>query len=79
MNLQELKDIDVREVNRDELVERSTIKFKANVSREERIQDYIRQIKNPYCYLDGGNVVKISFGNTDATMEDCLSHYLSGL
>ena len=39
----------------------------------------IRQIRNPYCYLDGKTVVKISFSKTDTTLEDCLEHYLRGL
>ena len=29
--------------------------------------------------LDGKTVVKISFAETDTTMEDCLEHYLRGL
>ena len=37
------------------------------------------RIRNPYCYLDGKTVVKISFTETDTTMEDCLEHYLRGL
>lgn len=77
--LQSLKDIDVRTVNRNELVERSSVKIDPNASREERLQNFISQIKNPYCYLDGKTVVKISFSNTDTTIEDCISHYLKGL
>lgn len=77
--LQALKDIDLRTVNRDDLVERNTVKINPNASQDNRLQDFIRQIKNPYCYKDGKTVVKISFANTDTTMEDCISHYLKGL
>lgn len=77
--LQSFKDIDIRTVNRKELVERSSVKIDPNASREERLQNFISQIKNPYCYLDGKTVVKISFSNTDTTIEDCISHYLKGL
>ena len=38
----------------------------------ERLEDYIRQIKNPYCYLSNGVIVKISFAGRD-TLEECLS------
>ena len=41
--------------------------------------DYIRQIKNPYCYLEGKTVVKISFADTDRTIEDCFHAYFSGI
>ncbi|EKC45327.1 hypothetical protein OBE_16945, partial [human gut metagenome] len=47
--------------------------------REDRLREFIKQIRNPYCYLDGKTVVKISFAETDTTMEDCLEHYLRGL
>lgn len=77
--LQTLRDIDLRTVNRDELVDRSTVKIDPNATREERLQSYIKQIKNPYCYMDGKTAVKLSFSNTTTTMEDCISHYLKGV
>lgn len=77
--LQTLKDVDLRTVNRDELVERSTVKIDPNATREERLQSYIKQIKNPYCYMDGKTAVKISFAETNTTMEDCIAHYLKGV
>lgn len=44
--------------------------------KEERIKDFIRQIKNPYCYKCGDVVVKVEFSDTDLTLEDCMEHYL---
>lgn len=79
VNLDELKNIDPRTVDRNSLIQRSSVKIDPNATREERLQDFIKQIKNPYCYMDGKTVVKISFANTDTTMEDCISHYLKGL
>ena len=77
--LQTLKDVDLRTVNRDELVQRSAVKIDPNASRDERLQDFIKQIKNPYCYMDGKTAVKISFAETTTTMEDCIAHYLKGV
>ena len=77
--IMELKEVDPRTVDRSTLVQRSAVKIDPNATREERLQDFIKQIKNPYCYMDGKTVVKISFANTDTTMEDCISHYLKGL
>ncbi len=77
--LESLKNIDIRTVNRDELIDRNTIKIDPNASHEERLKSYIQQIKNPYCYKDGKTVVKISFSDTETTMEDCISYYLKGL
>ena len=79
MNIETLRDVDPRTVNRDELVDRSTVRIDPSASQEDRLLDFIQKIKNPYCYLDGKTVVKISFSNTETTMEDCISHYLKGL
>ena len=36
-------------IDRDDLVDISTVKIDQSLPRDERIADYIRQIKNPYC------------------------------
>ena len=64
MTLKEMRNIDPRTVDRSTLVQRSTVKIDSKKSKQERIRDYIGQIKNPYCYLDGKTVVKISFAET---------------
>ena len=77
--LRRMAQTDIRTVDRDTLVERSTVKLDPKLSREERILSYIEQIKNPYCYLDDGVVVKISFMDTDVTLEERLEEYVRNL
>lgn len=77
--LRKMAQTDIRTVDRDTLVERSTVKLDPKLSREERILSYIEQIKNPYCYLDDGVVVKISFMDTDVTLEERLEEYVRNL
>lgn len=79
MGIEAMKNINPRTVDRSRLVQRSSVRLDPSAPREDRLRDFIQQIKNPYCYLDGKTVVKISFANTDTTMEDCLEHYLRGL
>lgn len=69
--LQKCRDVDIREVKKEELVDISTVKIRTDLPVKERIKDYIEQIKNPYCYIDHGVVVKISFAGK-ARLEDCL-------
>ena len=40
--------------------------------KEERIADFVRQIKNPYRFRCGDFVVNASFARNGATLEDCL-------
>ncbi len=79
MGIEAMKTVDPKNVDRSALVQRSSVRLNPDAPREDRLRDFIWQIKNPYCYLDGKTVVKITFSNTDTTMEDCLEHYLRGL
>lgn len=73
--LEEMKNVDVRTVDKDSLVDISTVEIDTSLPPVERIVDYIRQIKNPYCYLDNGMVVKVSFAGK-RSMEKALRHYI---
>lgn len=77
--LRRMAQTDIRAVDRDTLVERSTVKLDPGLSREERILSFIEQIKNPYCCLDDSVVVKSSFMDTDVTLEERLEEYVRNL
>ena len=79
MSVEAMKSVNPKTVDRNNLVQRSSVRLDPAAPREERLRDFIQQIKNPYCYLDGKTVVKITFANTATTIEDCLENYLRGL
>lgn len=49
---------DVRTVNPATLRDIRDVKVNTNLSKAQCIQDYIRQIGNPYCYTDGLEAIK---------------------
>ncbi len=66
----------LRKIDINELVDIRDVKIDTSLSKEERILDYIRQIKNPYCYKYKNHRVIISFNkNTSLTLQDCLEKY----
>lgn len=78
MTLAELKEkaaVDPRTVDRESLVDVADVTIRTDLDTRERIMDYIRQIKNPYCYLSSGMVVKISFAGKKS-LQDCLKESL---
>lgn len=79
MNAEQMKNIDIRTVDPKELVERQLVKVDMSLPREERIKEYIKQIKNPYCYLDGDVIVKVSFQEEGVTLEQRLEAYIRSL
>jgi len=75
----QMRNVDVRTVERGSLVDISKIHIDPQMPREQRLADFVRQIGNPYCYKCGKIVVKVSFTDTNATLEDRLEHYLRTL
>lgn len=72
--LEEMSRVDVRTVEKDSLVDIADIRIDPSLPQKERIMDYLRQIKNPYCYLSNGTVIKVSFAGK-TTLEECMARY----
>ena len=79
MDFKQMRNVDVRTVERESLADISKIHIDPRMPREQRLADFVRQIGNPYCYRCGKVVVKVSFAETDGTLEDRLEHYLKTL
>lgn len=76
MTADEMKAIDIRTVNRADLVDIRDVEIDRSLPKEDRIRSFINQIKNPYCFKCGDIVVKTSFIDTDVTLEERMEHYL---
>lgn len=74
--LRSLQDVDIRTVKAEDLVDMETVTIRKDLPPEERVKDYIHQIRNPYCYVSHGTIVKLSFTGT-RTIEECLETCLS--
>lgn len=74
--LKAMQAVDVRTVDRSTLRDIRDVKVNTDLPKQERILDFMRQIGNPYCYRHGKYVVKVSFTETDVTLEDILLSYI---
>ena len=54
-----------------DLVDIETVHVREDLPVKERVEDYIRQIKNPYCYRSHGVIVRISFAGKKP-FDECL-------
>lgn len=77
--IEEMQKVDIRTVDPDTLVDIKDVKVNTELSKEERMLNYIEQIKNPYCFKCGKVIVKISHANTEITIEDRMESYLNML
>ena len=77
MTIEEMKNLDVRAVDRDSLVDITTIEIDNSLSPEERTKEYLRQVKNPYFFRVGDVVVHTIFSDDSVTLQDRLEQYVN--
>lgn len=67
--IQKMKDVDIRTVNCSQLVDLNTVVIDENQSVEERLESFIEQIKNPYCFRVGDIAVKVIYKENGPTFQ----------
>ena len=58
-DLQRLRDVDIRTVDRSQLVDLNSIEVDESRPVSERMEEFVRKIKNPYCFRVGDVAVKV--------------------
>ena len=70
MTIEEMKAVDVRTVDPKTLVDVTQIKIDENLSKEERVAEFLRQVKNPYCFRVGNMIVKNVYSNDGVSLRE---------
>ena len=70
--LEELKKVDVRTVDISDLEDIEKIEIDSSLSSWERWMDFAKKIKNPFCFICNGMVVKISYSEAKESLENRL-------
>lgn len=60
-----------------ELVDIQTINVDRTLPKEQRIIEYIRQIKNPYHFISNGIQVTTAHDSNGPSFEDCLRRLMA--
>lgn len=68
-NLEEMRAVDIRIVKPENLVDITQIHIDENLEGKERAEEFIRQVKNPYCYRIGKMIVKSSYSEGSTLTE----------
>ena len=71
--------MDVRSVDRSKLHSLDQVKIDTSLPCEQRIKNFVEQIGNPYCYLDGDVVVSLGFSDTGVCLKDQLKALASNI
>ena len=70
MTIEEMKAVDVRTVDLETLVDVTKIKIDEGLSKEERVAEFLRQVKNPYCFRVGNMIVKNVYSNDGVSLRE---------
>ncbi len=68
-----------RKVLLDSLVDIRDVRIDRSMSVEDRMKSYVEQIKNPYMFKVGNTVVRVSYANTQATINDNFVNLLASM
>lgn len=74
-----LKSVDVRNVDREGLVDIREVPVEQGIPAEERIKRFIGKVKNPYCFRVGNVVVKTVFSENGGSFGERFERVLAGL
>ena len=67
------------DINPHDVDEISSIKIDRRKPSNERILDFLTQVKNPYVFKVNGKLVRMSFSEKGLTAADCLTRVLENL
>lgn len=77
--LDEMSMITVDKIDKNTLFDIKTVKIDASLPVTERMQQYLEQVKNPYCFMCSGTPVRIRFSDTGKTLDEALKSHFLGL
>lgn len=63
----------------DTLVDIRDVKVDRSKPMEERLKSYVEQIKNPYLFKVGDTIVRVSYANTQDTINDNFVNLLASM
>ena len=70
MSIEEMKNVDVRTVDRDRLVDINEIEIDDSLPPKGSAAEFLRQIKNPYCFRVGKVVVKNFYSDDGVSLQE---------
>lgn len=67
---EELQAVDIRTVKAEDVVDIQQIKIGEGLSQQEKRREFIRQVKNPYCFRVGKVIVKASYSGNGVSLNE---------
>ena len=79
LQLQQMSSVDITQADRCALVDLRDVHIDSSWPAAKKMQSFLAQIVNPYCFLCGDIPVKIRFVAEDKTLKQSLCDYFLSL
>lgn len=76
MTLETMKKLTPKDVTLSSLVDIGNIRIDSSLPAKEKLSSYLEQIKNPYLFRCGDVIVKVSYSDTNISLEDRLEQFI---
>lgn len=70
--IENMKQISIKECDKEQLTDLSSIEIDREKSKQERMMDYLRQVKNPYYFRVGDVAVRLVFDDGGRSFQQCM-------
>ena len=77
--LRTMAETDINTISKESLIDIKDVTIDMEKGKQERISEFFRQIKNPYCFVCNGMIVKMHFNGNEKTLEEKLDSYFLSL
>jgi len=77
VELERLKTLDIKEIDPEGLQELNEVKLYSDLPVQERLELFLCQIGNPYCFKVNGTPVQVSFSDGRKTLDEALNNYFT--
>jgi len=75
--LERLSYLDINDVDPNDLQELSKVRLYSDLPVQERLELFLYQIGNPYCFKVNGTPVQVSFAVNRKTLDEAINNYLT--
>jgi len=73
--LERLRRLDIKDIDANDLQELKEVKLYSDLPVQERLELFLCQIGNPYCFKVNGTSVQVSFACGRKTLDAALNNY----
>ena len=77
--LKEMQTVNPLTIDRSALADINDVRIDPDLPKVQRMESFIRQTGNPYCYKCGKLVVKLNYTEEDITLEERLMNHFKTL